>query len=78
MLYVVPTPVGNMEDITMRALRVLREVDVIYAEDTRTTSLILKHQDIRTPLRSHHKFNEHETCERIADAKAPGEKATRR
>lgn len=59
MLYIVPTPVGNMEDITMRALRVLRESDLVLAEDTRTSSVLLKHFDIHTPLRSHHKFNEH-------------------
>ena len=59
----------------MRALRVLREVSVIYAEDTRTTSVLLKHYDIHTPLRAHHKFNEHETCERIADQIAAGEQA---
>lgn len=67
MLYVVPTPVGNLEDITLRALRVLREVSLILAEDTRTSSVLLKHYDIHTPLRSHHKFNEHETCDSLAD-----------
>ena len=61
MLYIVPTPVGNLEDITFRALRVLREADLILAEDTRTSSVLLKHYDIHTPLRSHHKFNEHGT-----------------
>lgn len=66
-LYIVPTPVGNMEDITLRALRVLKEVDVILAEDTRTSSILLKHYDIHTPLRSHHKFNEHQTVKAIAD-----------
>lgn len=66
MLYVVPTPVGNMEDITFRALRVLREADVVLAEDTRTSSILLKHYDIHTPLRSHHKFNEHQTVEAVA------------
>ena len=73
MLYIVPTPVGNMEDITMRALRVLHEVDVIYAEDTRTTSVLLKHHDIHTPLPSHHKFNEHKTCELYAGRILGGE-----
>lgn len=67
MLYIVPTPVGNLEDITLRALRVLREVDLILAEDTRTSSVLLKHYDIHTPLRSHHKFNEHQTAEREAE-----------
>lgn len=61
MLYIVPTPVGNLEDITFRALKVLREVDLILAEDTRTSSVLLQHFDIHTPLKSHHKFNEHET-----------------
>lgn len=67
MLYVVPTPVGNLEDITFRALKVLKEADLILAEDTRTSSVLLKHFDIHTPLRSHHKFNEHETSEHVAD-----------
>lgn len=67
MLYVVPTPVGNMEDITLRALRILKEVDLILAEDTRTSSVLLQHYDIHTPLRSHHKWNEHETSESLAD-----------
>lgn len=67
MLYVVPTPVGNLEDITFRALKVLKEADLILAEDTRTSSVLLKHFDIHTPLRSHHKFNEHETSEYVAD-----------
>ena len=72
MLYIVPTPVGNLEDITLRALRVLKEVDIILAEDTRTSSVLLHHYDIHTPLRSHHKFNEHETSDRIADEIAAG------
>lgn len=67
MLYVVPTPVGNLEDITLRALRVLKEVDLILAEDTRTSSVLLKHYDIHTPLKSHHKFNEHETSDEMAE-----------
>ena len=67
MLYVVPTPVGNLEDITLRALRVLKEADLILAEDTRTSSVLLKHYDIHTPLKSHHKFNEHETSESMAN-----------
>lgn len=67
MLYVVPTPVGNMEDMTFRAIRVLKEAELILAEDTRTSSVLLKHYDIHTPLRSHHKFNEHETSERLAE-----------
>ncbi|MCQ2324726.1 MAG: 16S rRNA (cytidine(1402)-2'-O)-methyltransferase [Paludibacteraceae bacterium] len=72
MLYIVPTPVGNLEDITLRALRVLKEVDLILAEDTRTSSVLLHHYDIHTPLRSHHKFNEHETSDRVADEIATG------
>ena len=60
-LYIVPTPVGNLEDITFRALRILKEVDLILAEDTRTSSVLLKHYDIKNPLQSHHKFNEHKT-----------------
>ena len=67
MLYVVPTPVGNLEDITLRALRVLKEADLILAEDTRTSSVLLKHYDIHAPLKSHHKFNEHETSNDVAD-----------
>jgi len=67
MLYLVPTPVGNLEDITLRALRVLKEVSLILAEDTRTSSVLLKHYDIHTPLKSHHKFNEHETSAQMAE-----------
>lgn len=67
MLYLVPTPVGNLEDITLRAIRVLNEVSLILAEDTRTSSVLLKHYDIHTPLRSHHKFNEHETADSMAE-----------
>lgn len=67
MLYLVPTPVGNLEDITLRAIRVLNEVSLILAEDTRTSSVLLKHYDIHTPLRSHHKFNEHETADAMAE-----------
>jgi 16S rRNA (cytidine1402-2'-O)-methyltransferase len=66
-LVIVPTPVGNLEDITLRAIRVLREADVILAEDTRTTAVLLRHYDIQTPMRSHHKFNEHATAARVAD-----------
>ncbi len=66
-LYLVPTPVGNLEDITLRALRVLREVDLILAEDTRTSGILLKHYEISKPMQSHHKFNEHDTVSRVAD-----------
>ena len=72
MLYVIPTPVGNLEDITLRALRLLKEVDLILAEDTRTSSVLLKHYDIHTPLKSHHKFNEHETSDEMAARMAAG------
>lgn len=61
MLYVVPTPVGNLEDITLRALRLLREADLVLAEDTRTSSVLLSHFDIHKPMLAHHKFNEHGT-----------------
>ena len=60
-LYIVPTPVGNLEDMTFRAVRVLKEADLILAEDTRTSSLLLSRYDIHVPLKSHHKFNEHGT-----------------
>lgn len=72
-LYLIPTPVGNLEDITLRALRLLKEVSVILAEDTRTTANLLKHYDIRTPLLSHHKFNEHQQVARIAEKLQQGE-----
>lgn len=60
-LYIIPTPVGNMEDMTFRAIRILKEVDMILAEDTRTSSVLLKHYDIKNHVVSHHKFNEHQT-----------------
>ena len=72
-LYLVPTPVGNLEDITLRALRVLKEVSLILAEDTRTSSVLLKHYGITTPLLSHHKFNEHQHVAHLADRIAAGE-----
>ena len=65
-LYVVPTPIGNLEDITLRAIRVLKEVDFILAEDTRTTSFLLKHLGIEKKMYSHHKFNEHATVEMVS------------
>jgi len=64
-LYVVPTPIGNLEDMTFRAIRVLKEVDVVLAEDTRTSGKLLKHFEINTPLQSHHIHNEHQSVERI-------------
>ncbi len=73
MLYLVPTPVGNLEDITLRALRILKEADVVLAEDTRTTGVLLKHYDISARLVSHHKFNEHATAEAFAARMAAGE-----
>lgn len=72
-LYLVPTPVGNLEDITFRALRILKEVDLVLAEDTRTTSVLFKHFGISTPMLSHHKFNEHASVSRVADRIESGE-----
>jgi 16S rRNA (cytidine1402-2'-O)-methyltransferase len=67
-LYLVPTPIGNLEDITLRALRVLREVDTILAEDTRTTGRLLKHYEVETPLRAHHAHNEHRAVAAVVEA----------
>ncbi len=64
-LYLVPTPVGNLEDMTLRAIRVLKEVDLILAEDTRNSGKLLKHFEITTPMHSHHMHNEHKTVENI-------------
>lgn len=66
-LYIVPTPVGNLEDMTYRAVRILKEADLILAEDTRTSSVLLHHYDITGKLQSHHKFNEHQTAELIKE-----------
>ena len=66
-LYIVPTPVGNMEDMTLRAIRVLKEADVVLAEDTRTSGVLLKHFDIQNRLLSHHKFNEHGTTASVIE-----------
>ena len=71
-LYVVPTPIGNLEDITLRAINVLRSVDFILAEDTRTTSHLLRHLGIEKPMHSHHQFNEHATVGRVAESIANG------
>ena len=62
-LYLIPTPIGNLEDITLRALNLLKEVDIIFAEDTRTSSKLLKHYNIRTPMQSYHLFNEHKVVD---------------
>ncbi len=64
-LYIVPTPIGNLDDMTFRAIKVLKEVDLILAEDTRTSGFLLKHFEIKTPMQSHHKFNEHKTVENV-------------
>ena len=72
-LYLVPTPVGNLEDITMRALKVLREADLILAEDTRTSGNLLKHFDIKNAMLSYHKFNEHKTVESIVERLLAGQ-----
>lgn len=66
-LYIVPTPVGNLDDMTFRAVQVLKEADLILAEDTRTSSVLLKRYDIHGKLQSHHKFNEHQTAGLIKD-----------
>ena len=66
-LYIVPTPVGNLDDMTFRAVQVLKEADLILAEDTRTSSVLLNRYDIHGKLQSHHKFNEHQTVELIKD-----------
>ena len=66
-LYVVPTPIGNLEDMTFRAIRVLKEADLILAEDTRTSGFLLKHFGIETPMQSHHKFNEHKMVESVVN-----------
>ena len=72
-LYIVPTPVGNLEDMTFRAIKVLNEADRILAEDTRTSGVLLKHYDIHTPMMSHHKYNEHESLERVMQMLEGGE-----
>jgi 16S rRNA (cytidine1402-2'-O)-methyltransferase len=72
-LYVVPTPVGNLEDITLRAIRLLKEVSLILAEDTRTTGILLKHFDIQNKMQSYHKFNEHKAIAHIIDRLKAGE-----
>lgn len=71
-LYIVPTPIGNLDDITLRAIDVLKQADYILAEDTRTTSFLLKHLGIEKKLYSHHKFNEHATAASVAEAIGEG------
>lgn len=71
-LYIVPTPIGNLEDITLRAIRILKEADFILAEDTRTTSVLLKHLGIEKRLYAHHKFNEHATSASVAESIGEG------
>lgn len=73
LLYIVPTPVGNLEDMTLRAVRILREADLILAEDTRTSGVLLKHFDIKNQLMSHHKFNEHGTSTAIVERLKAGQ-----
>ncbi len=73
LLYIVPTPVGNLEDMTLRAVRILREADLILAEDTRTSGVLLKHFDIKNQLMSHHKFNEHGTSAAIVERLKAGQ-----
>lgn len=72
-LYIVPTPIGNLEDITLRAIRILKEVDLVLAEDTRTTRKLLAHYDIHTPLESYHIFNEHQKTSELADRIGSGQ-----
>ena len=72
-LTVVPTPVGNLEDMTFRAIRVLKEADLVLAEDTRTTGILFKHFEIQNKMQSHHKFNEHKTVEQLAARIKAGE-----
>jgi 16S rRNA (cytidine1402-2'-O)-methyltransferase len=72
-LFIVPTPIGNLEDITLRAIRILKEVDHILAEDTRTSAKLLRHFDIRTPYSSYHSFNEHKVVAALIDRMKKGE-----
>lgn len=72
-LYLVPTPIGNLEDMTFRSVKVLKEVDTIMAEDTRTSGKLLKHYEIQTKMQSHHTFNEHKSTEHLVDRMKGGE-----
>lgn len=71
-LYIVPTPIGNLEDITLRAIRILKEVDLILAEDTRVSAKLLKHYEVSTAMSSHHKYNEHKSVEMMVERIANG------
>nr|WP_321415516.1 16S rRNA (cytidine(1402)-2'-O)-methyltransferase [uncultured Allomuricauda sp.] len=71
-LYLVPTPIGNLEDMTLRAIKVLKEVDVVLAEDTRTSGKLLKHFEINTPLQSHHMHNEHKQVDTLVQKMKEG------
>src|SRR5437763_1248513 len=73
-LYIIPTPIGNLEDITLRSLRILKEVDVILAEDTRTTGKLLHHLGIKKKMISHHLHNEHETVANVVEMIKAGQK----
>ena len=72
-LYLVPTPIGNLEDITLRAIRILKEANIILAEDTRTSGKLLKHYEIKTKMESYHKFNEHRAVDRLLERMKLGE-----
>jgi len=72
-LYLVPTPIGNLEDMTLRAIRILKEVDMVLAEDTRTSSKLLQHFEIGTPMQSHHMHNEHKTVDSLVKRIQAGE-----
>lgn len=72
-LYLVPTPIGNLKDITLRAIEILKSVDVILAEDTRTSGILLKHLELSKPLQSYHIFNEHKAAEKLVERMKRGE-----
>ena len=72
-LYLVPTPIGNLQDMTLRAIEVLKNVDLILAEDTRNSAKLLKHFEISTPVQSHHQHNEHQSVERLVNRIKQGE-----
>ena len=76
-LYIIPTPIGNLEDITLRALRLLKEVDLVLAEDTRTSKKLFSHYDIQTPLASFHMHNEHKVLAKYIDRIKSGETVTK-